>query len=47
MTCTSICVYAATLLGLRCRDTWCAGMIISWDMVTQGAVGKPDCVQMG
>jgi len=29
-------------------DIWCAGMTTSWDVVThQGAVGKPDCVQMG
>src|SRR2546427_10785610 len=31
-----------------CKDIWCAGMIISWDVVThQGAVGTFDCVQMG
>jgi hypothetical protein len=48
MTCASVYVYAATLVGLRCRDLWCAGITTSEDIVTQqGAFGKLDCVQMG
>ena len=34
MACTSVCVYAATLLGSRSRDPWCAGMTTSGDVVT-------------
>jgi hypothetical protein len=48
MTCASVYVYAATLVGLRCRGLWFAGIPTSGDVVTQqGALAKPDCVQMG
>lgn len=48
MTGANVSVYATTFVGLRYMDRCYANMVTSWEVVVYtGAVGKPDCGQMG